>query len=498
MCGIVGVITTDDNRHEYSKKRFMTEGLYVDALRGMHGTGIMGLSKDFEWNYLKQAVPAAKFLNTENWDKTKFNQWCMVGHNRHATMGEHTTENTHPFRQGEILLVHNGTLRSLFNLQHKNHDLNVDSQQIAYNLSQVEPEEAPEVISRLSGAYALVWFDNRDSSVNMVRNHERPLHLGLSRDEQALWFMSEGHMLRFLTERFSSYQAVPDNIWQLQTGRLLKFKKGNLMPEVINVPHFTGAARWGNGWGQGTGEWQRDREADDSRRGRYGTHTTQTSRTTERRRNGWNATMKTAGATGYEGNYKVLVNNKYEPIPEGHKEMVENWYCLDTTQDVYFKPKRFMKWGNSKGTVIGSAFHPEWCCWFDAVIHHVSIQQYDSHGDYPWTVKVSGIDHRSYVPQAPSGLAFICNVLWFSWTDKEPEEEVPAETSHDVTDCMPGPHGHYIDLDAWNYLTESGCVMCQQPILPDEADDLMWVGEMENQPLCYACQEDATKMTEEK
>ena len=215
MCGIVGFISLKNQHREFSKEKFMTDGLYVNALRGMHSTGVMSLEDSFRWRWAKNAVTAQEFIDQEKWSKKRFNKWCMVGHNRHATIGAIETDNAHPFHHGEIILVHNGTLNNHHSLPHRNKDIKVDSELVAYNLSKVAPEDAAkEVIGRLSGAYALVWFDTRDQSVNIVRNSERPMHFGINKLEDILWFMSEGDMLNMVTRRITDRSSHPAKIWR--------------------------------------------------------------------------------------------------------------------------------------------------------------------------------------------------------------------------------------------------------------------------------------------
>ena len=48
-----------------------------------------------------------------------------------------------------------------------------DSEAIFHNIQQDGPDA---IIPKLWGAYALIWYDNRDQSIYFIRNSQRPLH----------------------------------------------------------------------------------------------------------------------------------------------------------------------------------------------------------------------------------------------------------------------------------------------------------------------------------
>lgn len=125
-----------------------------------HGSHPFNLMRSDEWKEFRQSV-----LN-----RGKF----LIGHNRAATMGQVNTENSHPFVEDHIILVHNGTLRSQTNLTAKS--TQVDSNAIAHAL--VEEQDDPRrVLDRIDGAFALIWYDSKKDKLYAARNEERPLVL---------------------------------------------------------------------------------------------------------------------------------------------------------------------------------------------------------------------------------------------------------------------------------------------------------------------------------
>ena len=239
MCGIVGYVSKYPKAHERSREKFLIEGLVMDTLRGWDSTGLIWVDKDFDVGTMRNTQPGPQFVRNKKFIETDTNGWACIGHNRAATRGSVKVGNAHPFRFGSVALVHNGTLRDWKKgMPFENDKIEVDSAMIAYNLSQVAPEDANEIFKCLDGDYALVWTDQRDKSINFARNHGRPLHFGESRNSNLMYFMSEAGMLRSLSERLKEPTARIDTVFSLETHKHLKFKKGSLVPEVRAIDPF--------------------------------------------------------------------------------------------------------------------------------------------------------------------------------------------------------------------------------------------------------------------
>lgn len=474
MCGIVGFITKEDKTRVASKQKFFTEALYMDALRGFHSTGIMSLHDDYMWQYQKQAVGAADFINSKGYSERTKETWCSVGHNRHATVGDISTDNAHPFKQGSITLVHNGTLHSMYQME-QNKDIEVDSELIAYNLNLVGPDKAKNVIGKLVGAYTLVWFDERDESVNIVRNCQRPLHLGLNSSGDILYFMSDGYMLNCISQRLLDSSAKPSTIWQLATEQILKYKKGDMVPEVTRVTPFT----------QVRSDWSMNTNIRAATPRSTGTYSSR-----------------------YYGNGipKIEVNGERVAVPKSHLDMLENWYTMDPKKEYCFRPFKYRPLTNNgnEGEMLGRIFHPEWGVWFDARVKcsKSNATQYK----VDWSMVPQGLDFRDHSLSGDK-VCFIGRIQWYSWFDGridtddpmldskyEPvtQEEVENFAYSEEIPLVEGPHGD-ITKEAFASLTNKGCVMCAGNIDEDDHDTITWVGEMWNQPLCYDCLDFATE-----
>jgi len=229
MCGIVGyMVKISNNKYQ----DFFQQSLYVDALRGMHGTGLFQVhERTGEINGIKRGLTATDFLDSKKVEEhlRKLSSSCIaVGHNRHATIGAHSNENAHPFFHGNIHLVHNGSLRSHHTLP-DNKDFVVDSEMIAHSINKIGVEET---LKLLNGSFALVWYDSAKKTLNMVRNSERPLFIGKNKDNTHILFASEAGMLRWIASRngleLDTVEMVPDG--KLHT---FSFKEGMNEKEIL-------------------------------------------------------------------------------------------------------------------------------------------------------------------------------------------------------------------------------------------------------------------------
>ncbi len=192
MCGIVGVV---GNITAVAEKIF-DQLLQVDVVRGEDSTGVFGVDINGGATYCKLIGPPHELRATEGYKEVfTVAKSAIIGHNRWATQGRVTSKNAHPFCSGGITLVHNGTLDTTWYLTSKHV---VDSAQIAHELSIKEPKE---VLESLDGAFALVWHDSRDNTLNVARNDERPLAFAHCPDTGTGYLASEGRMLDWILHK---------------------------------------------------------------------------------------------------------------------------------------------------------------------------------------------------------------------------------------------------------------------------------------------------------
>jgi predicted glutamine amidotransferase len=222
--------------------KIFTEMLFADQLRGADGTGII-YNKNKEIKTLKSVMASGEFISTKEYDAATrdcvLSGNFVVGHNRAATKGKLTHENTHPFREKHITLVHNGTLPYHKNLA----DVEVDSQAICVSMAEIGYKKT---IEKINGAFALIWVDNKQKTLNFVRNNQRPLwhietdwlHIFVSEPKLALWICDRNNIT------VSSYKQLPVNVLhQFNLGEWKTFHtedvKVYVTPQHINHGYTT-------------------------------------------------------------------------------------------------------------------------------------------------------------------------------------------------------------------------------------------------------------------
>lgn len=194
----------------------MTQGIYVDTLRGFDSTGIVAVNTNTldRCTHYKRALPGYDFIETRRYRKIldgASSLACAIGHNRAATRGSITDESAHPYRHGDINLAHNGTLEFNTGMRGK---FETDSEEIAHTMSE---DGAKDTLPRIRGAFALVWYDTKKQTLNFARNEEREFHYAIGDDNKSIYWASEAMMLELLLHRAGIKHrgacALPVGVW---------------------------------------------------------------------------------------------------------------------------------------------------------------------------------------------------------------------------------------------------------------------------------------------
>ena len=198
MCGIWGLVAKNPNGFYKDHIDLAQNMLLCGQLRGTHGTGMFLVDKEGNPEYLKIGGNAQQLMDTKEFNpfmsRVLQKGTILVGHNRFATKGDHSTPNAHPFQYKQITLVHNGTVTSTDLEKNK---VKVDSHSFTKDIANAD--DFKEHLQLTRGAFCFVWYNKKLNKLLIYRNDERPL--SMFEADNSFIFASEGNMVRWLAGR---------------------------------------------------------------------------------------------------------------------------------------------------------------------------------------------------------------------------------------------------------------------------------------------------------
>lgn len=202
ICGLFGAISTSLYNGELDN---VVELGIVSQLRGKDSTGVAIGRKNkgiIDVDVLKTVDNASNFFESSEVCRALYHDkpFVVIGHCRAATKGLVNFDNAHPFEVGPIVGVHNGTIPGI-----RGQEKDGTDSEALYRIMKDEGLQAAVDAAR-HGAYALVWTDSRDQSINFLRNTGRTLYL--CEHNGTLYWCSDAYMLRLIMAR--AQVAKPD------------------------------------------------------------------------------------------------------------------------------------------------------------------------------------------------------------------------------------------------------------------------------------------------
>jgi hypothetical protein len=231
--------------------------MLVTAMRGMHSTGIAVTdykkpkAKPRTWKVLGGPCFLMQNKAWVDIDKYTFqNGGAIFGHGRHATKGNITIKNAHPFHHEGITLVHNGTIHSGLEYGTEKDEVEVDSHALCIKMAKIGIAEALEAVG---GAYAVILHRQEDGSIWFGKNTDRPLYMIQAPDR--IYLMSERESLEFICKKNSIYTqpeiVVSDKLYRFDLNSFNLTMEKDISKKTV---YFGG---FGNNWAyEGYPEWR--------------------------------------------------------------------------------------------------------------------------------------------------------------------------------------------------------------------------------------------------
>ncbi len=276
MCGLSGVLSTTISDGEFDK---FCQLFNVSSLRGEHSSGLFSVKElsekkkkpSYSVRFMK-GVGSSRWFTEHNWKGIKehvhdsSDTVLVAGHCRHATRGSVSSANAHPFNFSNLIGMHNGTLMDNIGpkvpknngKKNKNgmEDTETDSESFYRYLNDHTIEEALAELKPYSDAYAFVWYDKRDKTLNFLRNNKRPLWFGQTNNNTLYW-ASEKEFLQFILNRNygSGYSNNLTKLAEIPADTLISFDVTAASPvqactvRKIEVKHKTNYGGMGHNSG---------------------------------------------------------------------------------------------------------------------------------------------------------------------------------------------------------------------------------------------------------
>lgn len=209
MCGIVGLAGKITHQ---AKNIVFKDMLDVCQVRGRDSTGVIKVKDDRDQSYtwVKSVGAPAHLFDFRKYESEieRGDAVALIGHCRSKTVGEVNLKNAHPFDFPDegIIGVHNGTLRNHQNLEGYTYS-KVDSEILYEHMAK---NGVKDTFEKTKGAYACVWWNDNDSTLNFFRNEERPLWFTWSKDMEMMFWASEIWMFAAVERKIGLWKGTDD------------------------------------------------------------------------------------------------------------------------------------------------------------------------------------------------------------------------------------------------------------------------------------------------
>lgn len=220
MCGHVGIAGKLVTKDENTMKRL----LMLDYFRGTDSTGFVGIKSAGDVKLAKIASHPLDLFDMQRFkDALNGNaSTVFMGHNRAATRGVVNSYNAHPFAIGNIVGAHNGTLSAHTTKLLEDaleETMSVDSMALIAHIDRFGIDNTIKKLRSSDNgvcpdAWALVWYNIEEKTLNFIRNKERPMWYAYNEAFTKVFWASEWPMI----DAAVSLTTGADKMFRTETG----------------------------------------------------------------------------------------------------------------------------------------------------------------------------------------------------------------------------------------------------------------------------------------
>lgn len=185
--------------------------MLLNSMRGAHSTGIAGVDHSGDVDIMKSVGGPESFSSWKESDRfferivTRY--VAVLGHGRYATRGTIKAPNAHPFEEGNITLIHNGTMTNFDRAEKDYKKINNTKRKFETDTELCAAIAANdgvgELIKSYDGGYAFIIYDKENMTFTVTRNNERPLFMFRRKYRDMYYLSSDKAVFAYLQERFN-------------------------------------------------------------------------------------------------------------------------------------------------------------------------------------------------------------------------------------------------------------------------------------------------------
>lgn len=240
MCGLTGILGPGI---QWADLDILNDLVHVISLRGMDGTGVVqgkipywGNGKIENLIVEKSQYDSIYFKNYHKYHRdgnkdllNGVNNNFFAVHARAPTIGAPTKENSHPFDVGNLIGMHNGTLKDKkYQVEGK-----TDSEMMFRDMEENGIEYVLEHLDPRS-AYAVVILDKENKVIHFARNSQRSLYFCMHKSRSTMYWASELWMLRSIIGRHNE-QIRDDDVYYFSPNTLYTIDPSAMFRKVEDI-----------------------------------------------------------------------------------------------------------------------------------------------------------------------------------------------------------------------------------------------------------------------